>query len=190
MSDKPEILLHENKLKSNNKKKKRYRRRRKHHNHHHHQQKLHTMDHRHQSTHQQHHRQKHETNRMHLIHQPSSTAIAIWRNIYETTVKWHHEHQMNYWRNLAERRKMEMEKMKKELNSLRSRMRRRATLRKSIENIETKIECTAIQTDVIEMHHPDLDESYLQFMEVTERHRIDLAEQRLISENEELDDDA
>lgn len=37
-------------------------------------------------------------------------AVSVWSKIYETAIRWHCQHQNNYWRNLAEQRECEIER--------------------------------------------------------------------------------
>lgn len=133
-------------------------------------------------------------------------ATAIWRNMYETTVRWQSEHQNNYWRNLAEQRKREIHRLRDALATVRWRRRSGADAPAKIESNGTAMvtETTTKSASPSpssswssstknqpsgrktkrknEMGIADgkdetliIDQSYVDFMMVTQRHRADLA---------------
>lgn len=177
------IAPSENKSKSK-KKIKRHRRRRK--NHQQQQLKANSSSNHHNSNSKQHKRKKHDTSENSNTHDLTfthSSAASIWRKMYETTIKWHQEHQMNYWRHLAERRRTELVKMQAKLKKLKSNLKhlkKRNTKITEKQQVQmTDVRCSSVRDITV------ADEPYLEFMEVTERHRIDLAQQRMKSENED-----
>lgn len=99
------------------------------------------------------------------FHSLPSTAATVWKTMYESTVRWHSAHQMNYWKNLAEQRQNEIVDLRAQLNA-------------------TIASGTPGMHELKSRSDTEMDESYLQFMEITQRHQIELAEKRSM-ENEQ-----
>jgi len=136
------------------------------------------------------------------------SAAAIWRNMYETTVRWHCQHQNNYWRNLAEQRKREIHRLRDALAPVSWRRRGGAgTAAKTKSTVATMVteattksaspspsssSSSASSTNNMPSGRKTkrknemgiaqgkedtmiIDQSYVDFMMVTQRHRADLA---------------
>lgn len=187
------LKIEHGECKTNLKKKIKRQRRRRKHNQQQQQRKANTSNPHRQRNSRQHRRKKCDTHKNSNTHDPSSfthsSAVVVWRKTYETMVKWHQEHQMNYWRGLAERRKVEIDNMRTELDKLKTNLN--CLTKEHVEMTgEHKVQvidvrCSSVQDTIVADEKPNFHEPYLEFMEITERHRIDLAQQRLLSENED-----
>lgn len=106
------------------------------------------------------------------------SAVSLWQKMYKSTVRWHCEHQNNYWRNLAEQRKREIDALQTALTKGPSakipigpidpidpigRMNRR----------KSKMARSKGEVDNI-----TVDQSYVDFLVVTHRHQAELAQNK------------
>lgn len=97
------------------------------------------------------------------------TAVSLWQKMYKSTVRWHYEHQNNYWRNLAEQRKREIDALQSALTQglsaetpIGSKNRRKSRMAKN-----------KVEEDII-----SIDQSYVDFLVVTHRHQAELAQNK------------
>lgn len=100
------------------------------------------------------------------------SAATAWNNIYASAVRWHCQHQNNYWRNLAEEREREIECLRDALT--------RATRIPPAASMDRKTKRLSKRRPMAQGLRNDdstemIDQSYVDFLIVTQRHKAKLA---------------
>ncbi|XP_039446948.1 uncharacterized protein LOC120426272 isoform X1 [Culex pipiens pallens] len=98
-------------------------------------------------------------------HPRMKNAQNIWIKTYQNIIKWHSQHQMNYWKQHALKLRVEN-----------ARLKRRLTVQDSEDEDDAEAEVREAQQSQQQDEDQEdeaLDEEFIAFMEVSARHRLE-----------------
>ncbi|KAL5280089.1 hypothetical protein ACFFRR_004209 [Megaselia abdita] len=111
----------------------------------------------------------------------NSTQSNVWKKTYENLTKWHTHHQLLYWKGLAERFQQQNQILLKRLEQQNMEQSQiDVCLSEESEASDSGSDDEPETTVLLNQNHLELefDEEYLNFLEITRKHREELKLQR------------